>query len=179
MDIKEVSIILSGQFQPSIFNPNFVSANIFDIKKGEELELGLDQSDLKVIYKFKGITLVTTDNIIELKIEDNFQEETLKLASLFAGKIITQFPYIPKLQLGINFRTDTLDGFKNKFDGFAGNEFETDQVSYKKKLEFCVLNLIFDNNYTLFNYHYIDRTLFNPDCIIKHLKETEEVWKGL
>jgi hypothetical protein len=179
MNIKEISIVLSGQWNTSLFTPNWVFKNVFHMKEGEEAEVGIDNNNFKLVYKVNGISFIPNESLLEIKITDGFTDDKLRYASKTALEIIQLLPHTPNLAVGINFKFEQsarLGVFSNL--GII-DSFKLNQLVYKKEIENGELNMIIDKNYTLFNFHHPDVNLYKYECISSYFKESEELWNTI
>lgn len=178
MIVKEVSIIVSGQWNTSIFSPNWVFKNVFKIKESDEAEVGIDGSEFKIVFKINNLTLVPNSNFVEFKISDH-SDDTLLYAANSCIQLIQLLPHTNKLAVGLNYKYDKSTRFdeSKKSNALAG--YDVSQVTFEKKFETCRLNVIMDNNYTLFNYHHSKPELFKSEHILQYFKESEELWRAL
>ena len=65
------------------------------------MEIGLNEQQLNLLYKWKGIILLMLDNRLELR-SDNCSHESLSLMELFYQRLSDLLPYTPVYGVGFN-----------------------------------------------------------------------------
>lgn len=95
------SIVCHGSWNTRIFTPPWVSEKVFSMNEGESMEIGLNEQQLNLLYKWKGIILLMLDNRLELR-SDNCSHESLSLMELFYQRLSDLLPYTPVYGVGFN-----------------------------------------------------------------------------
>lgn len=95
------SIVCHGSWNTRIFTPSWVSEKVFSMDEGESMEIGLNEQQLNLLYKWKGIILLMLDNRLELR-SDNCSHESLSLMELFYQRLSELLPYTPVFGVGFN-----------------------------------------------------------------------------
>ena len=98
---KIASIISVGSWNPKIFTPEWVSANVFEMPEGDSMDIRLNDRQMTLTYIWKGIMFSMTDKGIELKTEA-CDKQTLRLMDHIYKHLMDILPYTPITAFGYN-----------------------------------------------------------------------------
>jgi len=178
MAVKEVNIVVKGQWNTSIFTPNWVFKNVLKVRESDVAEVGIDGDEFKIVFKIDNITLVPNANHVEFKITD-YSQETLEYAGNCCIQLLQMLPHTNKVAVGLNYKHEPSSRFEKNLELTTIDDYDVSQITYKKTMDCCQLNVLVDSQYTLFNYHYSKPQLFQPEHIFKYLTESEMLWRAL
>lgn len=98
---KVASIISVGSWNPKIFNPEWVSANVFAMPEGETMDIRLNDKQMTLTYIWKDIMFSMTDKGIELKTE-KCEAQVLQLMEAIYKHLMEVLQYTPITAFGYN-----------------------------------------------------------------------------
>lgn len=98
---KSASIVSVGSWNPRIFTPSWVSANVFAMPEGESMNISLNEKQMNLAYTWKDILLLIVDRGIEMK-SDKVSMETLQSMEEIYNRLSQTLPYTPLTAVGFN-----------------------------------------------------------------------------
>ncbi len=179
MELK-ASIVSIGGWNSRIFTPQWVSANVFNAKNGESIEIQLDEQQLMLSYKRNDIQFATTDVGVEFSTK-NATIENCRIIESYYRNLISILPFTPVRAFGYNYNVVlTKDEFEQtklaKIVSYASfGMYHTSSQSYSENVENGVKNIIVnfvkDKVEVVYNYHITDCGVLPIDDLFVIIKK--------
>ena len=116
LDLRNPFLVISGHWNPSIFNPQWVRTVLFQLSDGEKRSLYKVQPSIRdpieseqyipevcSVYYHSDVGISCDTNQLEVY-TNKLNDETINHAETIIKRIIELFPYTPISSYGINFR---------------------------------------------------------------------------
>jgi len=168
--IKNISIILVGNWNTKIFKPSWVMSELLGLQGNEELELGFD-NNLQPIYKYKNLRLIPTDRAFEIRFE-NINNELIEIANRIVIKLITTLPFTPNLLAGFNYKLPYNCKIKDLKIPDYTNKYSLSEIKLIKIEPDYTVNVILscgETKYVMYNFHYKDLGFIKENTIKNHI----------
>lgn len=174
LDARRPVVVLTGAWNPAIFNPGWVGLHLLGIPKGQTVTVRIVQS----MPDMKQVTYVADSNIgyyadftrVEFY-SNSYETEGIRSLAQTIARLLETLPHTPFGHFGINFlfieenpSTALLDKFQSadridEFYRIATQEFLA-RIIYGDKCQLNLKRTVNENTATFdFNYHH---TLTNP-----------------
>lgn len=162
-ELKGFNIVAPGSWNKKIFSPQWIVRDVMDGGPEDKIEGVFNSDEMELSYKIRDMVIAPKDNSLEITSLVNTHEAISSVFSTFM-KIISLLPYTPVKGVGFNFMYAIDSGdvpfLKDQIQNLdlLPNDLEVLRLSYKKKLDFCTLNIIAEkrgNNWLItFNFHH-------------------------
>jgi len=181
MELELVNAIMVGSWNPKVFNPKWVKANLFSYKENLEVNGLVNADEVEFGFQSDGVLLFVRQNTIEIKLNNPKDESGMEKIPFIANKILTLLLHTPVKGVGFNFKfkigndehSDFTKFFREKTDSYR--DMRVSQLRYQSKTEFYTINLIVEYlnnniNMTSFNFHYPKPIIFDNTTLLNHFK---------
>ena len=179
--IKEISIVLVGNWNTKIFTPSWMIGELLTLSENEELNMGFNNNNLQLIYKYKNVHFIPTERVFEIKLVE-ISEEAISIANKAVLKLITKLPYTPNLLVGFNYSViDDLSVTNVSVPKFSAS-YELNEIHFFKEEQNFVLNVILnckDKNSVNYNFHYSNLNFITENVVEEHLAYLEKSWEQI
>lgn len=106
-DLRTPTLVISGSWNPSIFQPEWIASNILGIPKGEKINVAQcvipnDDGNHKLINFFGNIGISSLGHRLEIFVNSG-DNQTSDKSEEIAIKVLKALPHTPLQALGINF----------------------------------------------------------------------------
>jgi len=184
-NIKELSIKMIGFWNVRIFNPAWFTEYILkDLNIKEPLDFSIDLKNMVINgYKFDGIEFMITNNIVNIKVEENNLKQ-IENANIILIKILKLLPFTPINGIGFNvvynFPVSSDIKFVKEFKNIqkiTEDSFSLNTYTKSLKEKDCLINVVITENNSdndiNFNFHYDKNYNFEIDTFFKKIKKTQ------
>lgn len=114
MQPDKVDITVYGRWNKRIFTPEWVSTNLFHLKKGTQIKGLVNPVEFELGYKHEGIWILPTANSLEIKIENTKNIDALKKAPKILYEILSLLPHTPVKAIILNIKFENKKIAKSK-----------------------------------------------------------------
>jgi hypothetical protein len=179
--IKEISIVLVGNWDTKIFTPSWMIGELLTLSENEELNMGFNNNNLQLLYKYKNVHFIPTERVFEIKLVE-ISEETISIANKAVLKLITKLPYTPNLLVGFNY--SVIDDFSvtNVSVPKFSTSYALNEIHFFKEEQNFVLNVILnckDKSSVNYNFHYSNLNFITENVVEEHLAYLEKSWEQI
>ena len=169
-DIKDLSIIIVGNWNTKIFTPPFIMSELLGLQNDEELEIGFN-NNLQPIYKYKEVHFIPTERAFEIRL-DKISDESINIANKATLTLISILPFTPNLLVGFNYKMNTDCDFNKINIPPYSDKYELSEIKLSKNESKFILNIILNCGITktiTYNFHYSNLSFINDNSIEEHL----------
>ena len=174
LDLRRPIMVVTGLFNPAIFNPQWCARHIFDIPSGETINIAIGDGigTNGAVAFIRKVGWSVNPMRLEIYVADD-DPETATAAESFVQKVFAILPHTPFGALGLNIAISQQEAADNIADLFASNEgieseYEILSQTVKHSLQVnddFVLNVerMLDNSgfFVALNYHLEDINTVN------------------
>jgi len=179
--VKEISIVLVGNWNTKIFTPSWMISELLTLGEDEELNIGLNNNNLQLSYKYKNVHFIPTERIFEIKLVE-ISDEAIFIANNAVLKLITKLPYTPNLLVGFNYSVDDDFNVNNVIVPNFSNNYTLNEIHFSKDESKFILNVILnckEKNTVSYNFHYSNLNFITEKVVEEHLAYLKKIWEQI
>jgi hypothetical protein len=190
LNVSRPALVITGLWNPAIFQPPWLAATIFKVPSGEPINFFEVVEPGKVTHYFGELGISVPPARLELSVNTRSEAKWAELEDL-ALKLLETLPHTPIQGLGINFRFEDTQPDPAVIDKLWTGEgletqFEVASTIIRSVLKFddCDLNLareIVDGNFNVdFNFHHSEMTVEKakkvlPGSLVKGFNSSKDL----
>jgi hypothetical protein len=102
LDIQRPTLVITGQWNPAIFDPSWVARHLFGLTAGTEMSVTQVWTGNKITNYFGALGLAVSNSRVEIFLNE-FEPENQATSESLLTKVATVLPHTPVQAMGVNF----------------------------------------------------------------------------
>lgn len=156
---KKFQIVAPGNWNPSVFNPGWIGKYLDEFLepgKRNQIDLGVDLTNIAFSLSFSGLTLAPTDNVLTIGVEE---EANVESAIKLFVKIANLLPHTTLKGVGVNFIVEDYEGdkFASIIKSVKDNGVSLSELQWREEFEkYVIVRILKISNSVTYikNYHF-------------------------